>query len=73
MANKKTGNPYEGEQARGWSDYHAGIPRAANPYLNIGNDGHRLRWDEGWKKAKMAKEQGKRAMRRRYHGYREER
>lgn len=55
-------NPLEGEQARGWQDFHGGVLREENPYAGISNRGHAQRWDAGWFKAKMAKEQGKRAM-----------
>lgn len=59
---RKITNPYTGEQARGWEAYHVGIPRESNPFRDNGNQGHAQRWDEGWRKAKLAKEQGKRAV-----------
>lgn len=56
-------NPYEGPQALGWDAYHAGVERMDNPWRSgMGSFGKGRRWDMGWIKAKLAKEQNKRSL-----------
>ncbi len=60
---RKGTNPYEGAMAEGYAAFHAGMPRSANRYpggLNDRGKGHS--WDQGWIKARLAKEQGKHAL-----------
>lgn len=61
MPKKK--NPYQGLMADGHDAFHAGLPRTANKYSGGANNrGKAHCWDQGWIKAKLAKEQGKHAL-----------
>lgn len=57
---RKGKNPYQGPMAEGFDAFHRGVPRNENRY---GHDtrsrGKSRAWDQGWIKAKLAKEQGK--------------
>lgn len=59
----KKRKPYKGLMADGYDAFHAGLPRTANKYMRVPNDRGKARcWDQGWIKAKLAKEQGKHAL-----------
>lgn len=61
MPKKK--NPYQGLMADGYDAFHAGQPRTSNKYSgSLTCRGKARCWDQGWIKAKLAKEQGKRAL-----------
>ena len=59
----KKQNPFEGWMAEGWKAFHDGLPREKNPHQGYpGRMGKQRTWDKGWIKAKLAEEQGKRAL-----------
>lgn len=56
-------NPYEGPQGEGYDAFHRGKARKQNPYGAPSFYSRKAqRWDGGWIKAKLAKEQGKKAL-----------
>lgn len=55
-----SGCPYRGLMAEGWKAFHAGKP---NPYTSRPTLGGKAwAWYQGYTKAKLAKEQGKKSL-----------